>query len=163
MKVRGQAKEFKRVVESVRNFTSRTAVLGDKAVYVGLPAGRIHQPSGLPLAQLGAIHEFGHGRIPERSFLRGYMRTHTREVRRQLQGAGRAVVNGANAETTLERLALWAQGEVQAFIANGRANFVPLAPATIAQRRNNSTNPLNDTGALRQGITGVVGDADAPP
>lgn len=122
-------------------------------VKVGLPKGSgTHGPSGMPVVQLGAIHEFGSedGRIPERSFLRGTMRAKQRDHNAIIRRLARSVTLGRQAPTqALAQLGAVAAANVQEAISDGVPP--PNAPSTI--RRKGSSKPLIDTGALRQSIT----------
>lgn len=125
-------------------------------VKVGLPRGSgTHGPSGLPVVQLGAIHEFGSadGNIPERSFLRSTMESKRREHNAIIRKLGRSVMTGRqDPRVALEQLGMVAAANVQETIADGVPP--PNAPATV--RRKGSSKPLVDTGALRQAITHQV-------
>ncbi len=129
---------------------------GSLSVIIGLPSDRIHNPSGLSLAELGAIHEFGVGNVPERSFLRGGMHANKKEIKKLMHITAKKIAKGGDPEKAMEQLALAGQGLIQTYIGEGSANFAPLAPSTVSRRKNKSSNPLNDTGALRQGIIGLV-------
>lgn len=126
--------------------------LNGQSIVVGLPVDRIHGPSGLPLSEVGAVHEFGVGNIPERSFLRGTLRNKRDEIRQAMKVIAQKAANGEDTNALMEQLALFSQGLVQDYMADGDSNFVPLS----SPREDGSSNPLNDTGALRQGVIGVV-------
>lgn len=142
--------------EKFQDTVDRASGTGGVSIQVGLPDDRIHIPSGLPLAQIGTIHEFGLGHMPERSFLRGAVNANKSEIKRQFQVVTQKIIDGADAAMTLEAFALWGQGMVQEYTRNGTANFTPLKQSTIDRRKKGSSNPLNDTGAMVQGIIGVV-------
>lgn len=149
LKVANKLKDAsKEINEHFKDYTE----LDTQSVVVGLPIDRIHEPSGLPLAEVGAAHEFGVGKLPERSFLRGTLRNKREEIQQAMAILAQKAANGEDVNALMEQLALWAQGTVQEYIADGDTNFVPLA----APREDGSSNPLNDTGALRQGVIGVV-------
>jgi hypothetical protein len=125
-------------------------------VKVGLPKGSgTHGPSGMPVVELGAIHEFGSGdnRIPERPFLRGTIKAKRREHNELIRRLGRAVMTGRESpQIALTKLGMRAAADVQEQIADGVPP--PNAPSTI--RKKGSSTPLIDTGALRQAITHQV-------
>lgn len=125
-------------------------------VKVGLPRGSgTHGPSGLPVVELGAIHEFGSGdgRIPERSFLRGTMDAKEREHNALIRKLGHAVDTGKQSpRVALEQLGMAAAANIQERIADG----IPPANAPATVKRKGSSTPLIDTGALRQAITHQV-------
>lgn len=122
-------------------------------VKVGLPKGSgTHQPSGMPVVQLGAIHEFGSsdGRIPERPFLRVAMKKHRAEHNALIRGLAHGISSGREDPVrAVSKLGAVAAANVQETISDGVPP--PNAPSTIA--RKGSSKPLIDTGALRQSIT----------
>lgn len=125
-----------------------------KYVKVGLPDSP-HRDSGLTLAQLGGIHEYGApgAGIPERPFLAVAIRKELDDLMRlNIINLKLILHNGQTFEGALEQLGLMAQGKVQQYIVDG--DFAPLQPATIA--RKGSSKPLIDTGQMRQSITFVV-------
>jgi hypothetical protein len=106
----------------------------------------------IPLAMIAAVHEFGKPElgIPERSFLRGGIRSGIPKFHRLNAANLRAVVLGAKTVAeSLEQLGVVAVGEVKREFVVGK--FAPNKPATIA--RKGSSRPLVDTGQLRQSIT----------
>ncbi len=145
----GDMKKFEKKLEDA---VSQYAKLGGLAVEIGLPSDRIHNPSGLPLSELGAIHEFGLNEIPERSFLRGAVQNGADEIKKNFEILAKKSLNGEEAKALMEQFALFGKGLVQEYIAGGASNFTPLD----RPRKDGSSNPLNDTGALKQGIEGVV-------
>lgn len=146
------SKQLKKFEKKLEQAVKEYSKLGGLAVEVGLPSDRIHEPSGLPLSELGAIHEFGLGEIPERSFLRGAVINGTKEIKKNFEILAKNSLDGASATNSMEKFALFGQGLVQEYISEGTKNFTPLD----TPRKDGSSNPLNDTGALRQGIIGVV-------
>lgn len=131
-------------------FRRALATAGASKVAVGIheDAG-LHEGTGLSMAELGAIHEFGLGNVPERSFLRSWASERGEElVIERAQMVESDLLKG-QATQTLNKLGLLAVGEVQQRMALGTPP--PNEPATIA--RKGSSVPLIDTGALRQSIT----------
>lgn len=120
------------------------------------------EAEGMTVAQLAAIHEFGIG-VPERSFLRSGIRAQRKKITRNLELAGKRVV-----ELKLEpkqALGLVGEdlvGEIKARIANKEITQ-DLADATVeAKERTNvrsghGTGALIDTGQLINSITHKVG------
>ena len=146
------SKELKAFEQKLKEAVEQYAELGGLSVEVGLPSDRIHEPSGLPLSEVGAIHEFGLGNVPERSFLRGAVQNGVKEIKDNFEILAKKSLGGASANNLMEQFAQFGQGLVQEYIAEGTKNFTPLD----RPRKDGSSNPLNDTGALRQGIIGVV-------
>ena len=145
-------KAFKDISKKLKEIKTKNGELGSLSVEVGLPSDRIHNPSDKMLSELGAIHEFGLHGIPERSFLRGSVFSKKEEIGKQLGSIAKKVSKGDDPLPLMNRFALWGEGIVKEYISNGEENFVPLAHP----RKDGSKNPLNDTGALKQGIIGVV-------
>lgn len=146
------SKDLKKFEKKLDEAVKEYAKLGGLAVEIGLPSDRKHEPSGLMLAELGAIHEFGLGNVPERSFLRGAVQNGTKEIKDNFEITAKKSLKGDSSDALMEDFALFGQGLVQEYISNGKQNFTPLD----SPRKDGSANPLNDTGALRQGIIGVV-------
>ena len=118
---------------------------------MGLPAGGANAyPDGTPVISVGVWNEFGTERIPERSFLRAGIREGTQgykalnRVNLRLLQAGKK-----SAREAMGELGLLAQGDVQAKIND--VSEPPNADSTVAIK--GSSNPLVDTGHLKQSIT----------
>ena len=128
---------------------------GGYRVKVGLPEGTGAYPDGTSVILVGAVNEFGSddGRIPERSFLRAAFRdgkTRLDGIRAELV---RAVSEGRRDPVeALELLGTEAASMVQDKILAVRQP--PNAPSTVKSK--GSSNPLVDTGLLRQSITWEV-------
>lgn len=110
------------------------------AVYVGIPSDSPgnqrggDEPSN---AELAWIHEKGSesAGIPPRPFLFPGIAEQKRMISRQLERAMDAALHGKSklAMTIMETLAIEAAGGVQDYLQDS-SHFVPLAPATIANR-----------------------------
>ena len=122
----------------------------------------VDEDGGITVAGYAAVNEFGSedGRVPERSFLRSTIDERRDEY---LKGLERAVLEGVDAAAAegdgtaavtraLGRLGMAAAGDVQATIRDLRDP--PNAPYTIARKK--SSNPLIDTGRMRQSIDSEV-------
>jgi hypothetical protein len=104
----------------------------------------------LTIGDLAAIHEFGLGHVPERSFLRAWADESVEENKNVLGDIGRAVAEGKyDLETGLDRFGVYAVGAIQRRIVEGIEP--PLADETI--KRKGSSTPLIDTGQLKSAIT----------
>ena len=125
------------------------ALAGPRKVKVGFPAGEADQ---------GAIdkavwNEFGTSGTPERPFFRNAMADNRGVYRAFMTSEARKVIAGDQSmRRTLDRLGLLAQGHIQASIVE--LDSPPNSPATI--RAKGSSNPLIDTGEMRQAVTFVV-------
>jgi len=143
-------------------------------VAVGLPDDVIHNPSKLPMSELGIIHEFGSsdGRIPARRPLRLFAETSKDDARRLLLTAARRVVRGNDAESELEKIAIWAQNMAQQSYVD--VDDPPLADSTLRRKKGKRkttaaaeaklksaaedtlNNPLIATGEMKDAVIGQV-------
>lgn len=122
----------------------------DKAVRRG-KGGSIRN-TDQPLAVIAAIHEFGLGDMPQRSFLRSAYDENLPMIDKMIQRVANGAVFGLGTTAALNQLGNVVQGMVQRKIVDGP--FVPNSPATI--KRKKSSKPLIDTGHLRQSIRYVI-------
>lgn len=122
----------------------------DKAVRRG-KGGSIRN-TDQPLAVIAAIHEFGLGDMPQRSFLRSAYDENLPMIDKMIQRVANGAVFGLGTNAALNQLGNVVQGIVQRKIVDGP--FVPNSPATI--KRKKSSKPLIDTGHLRQSIRYVI-------
>lgn len=122
----------------------------DKAVRRG-KGGSIRN-TDQPLAVIAAIHEFGLGDMPQRSFLRSAYDENLPMIDKMIQRVANGAVFGLGTNAALNQLGNVVQGMVQRKIVNGP--FVPNSAATI--KRKKSSKPLIDTGHLRQSIRYVI-------
>ena len=105
-----------------------------------------------PLAVIAAIHEFGLGGMPQRSFLRSAFDENKPMINKMGDHIVNSAIKGISTETALDQLGNVVQGMVQKKIVDGP--FVPNSPATI--KRKKSFGPLIDTGHLCQSIRYVI-------
>lgn len=105
-----------------------------------------------PLAAIAAIHEFGLGGMPQRSFLRSAFDENKPMINKMGDHIVNSAIKGISTETALNQLGNVVQGMVQKKIVDGP--FIPNSPATI--KRKKSSRPLIDTGHLRQSIRYVI-------
>jgi len=134
-----------RVVTTVTDKTPRVVDVG----IVGDTAGKATQ-DGMTVGALAEIHEFGLG-VPQRSFLRAWADADRAKIDKTWGALLRKVLRGElTTDQALEQFGLWAQGQAQAFIADGRVQ-PPLDQRTIDAK--GSSTPLIDTGQLRSSIT----------
>jgi len=144
-------------VRMVRQTTLKPEVpRGPRVVAVGFPRGKT---PGLVISK-AIWNEFGTrggasgggwgGPIPERPFLRNAMRDNQRKYARFSASKARDLVEGKiTLEGVLKQLGVLAQGDVQHEITALREP--PNSPVTIAAK--GSSNPLIDTGEMRQSVT----------
>lgn len=138
-----------------------------KRVPTTLPAGPTRVKVGFPSGEASGENinkaiwnEFGTrggasgggwgGPIPERPFMRNTMRDQANAYRNSLKLAAKAVLNGTlSLLTVMQRLGIKAVGDIQTEIT--ALNSPPNSPTTIALK--GSSNPLIDTGEMRQAVT----------
>lgn len=96
------------------------------------------------------------GPIPERPFMRGAMRANRGKYQRAMSAGAREILqSGSSLRSVLSRLGIIAQGDIQSEITSLQSP--PNSPTTI--RLKGSSNPLIDTGEMRQKVTWKVDDA----
>ena len=132
-----------------------TNITGPTRVKVGFPAGK----SDGEIINRAIWNEFGTrgggwgGPIPERPFMRNAHRNNHRRYRQLMTTAAMSIVTGkATLEQVLEKLGALAQGDIQMEITSLRTP--PNSPVTVKLK--GSSNPLIDTGAMRQAVTWEV-------
>lgn len=125
-------------------------------VKVGFPAGKASASN----IQKAVWNEFGTrggksgggwgGPIPERPFLRNTMRNKKNTYTRAMSDSAPKILAGETSiPAVLTKLGVLAQGDIQSEIT--ALSSPPNSPVTIA--RKGSSNPLIDTGAMRQAVT----------
>jgi hypothetical protein len=137
---------------------------GPDNVQVGFPAGKVSSD----IIKIAVWNHFGTkgggwgGPIPERPFLTNAMRANARKYADFMKVGAKSIVDAALSGTstsaakrqTLQKLGVSAQGDIQSEITSLRSP--PNSPVTIA--RKGSSNPLIDSGQLRQSVTYKVED-----
>lgn len=146
---------FKRIIRTLNKDLDGVVVkVGvqskDKAVRRG-KGGNIRN-TDQPLAVIAAVHEFGLGGMPQRSFLRSAYDENLPTIDKMIQRVANGAVFGFGTNAALNQLGNVVQGMIQRKIVDGP--FKPNAPATI--KRKKSSRPLIDTGHLRQSIRYVI-------
>lgn len=93
------------------------------------------------------------GPIPERPFMRNAMRKYQSEYQTVIREQAWSILIGkVDLKVTLNKLGILAQGHIQAEITALREP--PNSPVTIKLK--GSSNPLIDTGEMRQAVTWLV-------
>lgn len=124
-------------------------------VAVGIIDPGLHGDGPFNTAEIGYVHEFGSsdGRVPERSFIRSTLKVDRKEI---ISLSKRLLKKIINNEMTLEKglglLGLDVSDKISQRIVEIRTP--PNKPNTIA--RKGSSNPLVDTGQLKNSITHKV-------
>ena len=123
---------------------SRVFGRGPNGVKVGLPQGSNDYPDGTSVIMVGAVHEFGSSRVPERSFLRSTVIEKKRDYKALFRKLTFKIIKGdIDARTALGLIGLAVQTDVQDKITD-----IDSPPLVYREG-----NPLVDTGHLRQSIT----------
>ena len=124
-----------------------------KEVAVGFPAGKegIHKPhykNGASILEVAVYNNFGTDTIPRRPFMEKAAKAMAEPVGKLLEKRMAGAISG----TVLEEAGALAAGIIKEVIMD--LDSPPNAPATIAKKK--SSNPLIDTGAMRQHVTWQV-------
>lgn len=144
---------------------SRVYALDSPKVSIGIheqEGAEEHAEAGMTVVALGAIHEFGLGNVPERSFIRAWFDENQDRAKEALRRLMVSVVEGKRQpQQALELFAQWALGEMQKRMAEG----IPpaLQPETLRKKtREGKTGekPLIDTGQLRSSLSYEILDGD---
>lgn len=121
------------------------AITGPTRVKVGYPAGT----SG-GILDKAVYNHFGTSTIPERPFISNAIRDNQSSYKQALTTSAAKIVRGeTDTRSVLAKLGIKAQGDIQTEITN--LADPPNAPSTIAKK--GSSNPLIDTGAMRNATT----------
>lgn len=127
-------------------------------VAVGLPIEKIGGEiygDGMTIAQVGAIHEYGFGNNPVRSFLRVPFSFKADEINDFIANQFSKVFEGMSSEKALGLVGLKARNiSVEAFSTDGFGSWEPIKRSTIKAKGSSKT--LIDTGTLRNSISYVV-------
>lgn len=126
--------------------------LTELEVRVGFQSGEDNYEDGAELVEVAAYNELGGSDRPARPFMKQSFENHENELRQAGQMANDILGNGGSAEQALNRVGVVAKGIVQSEIREG--SFAPNAPSTIS--RKGSSQPLIDTGHMRQSVNYVV-------
>ena len=134
-------KDLKKAMKSVR-------------ILVGLPKGTPTNEDyqGLTVIEVGAANEFGvpSKNIPARSFIREPLFKNEAKFKKLAQTIGVSILDGSNSfDVGVNKKGVWGVKTIQDSFTNN--NWEPLKQRTIKAK--GSSNPLLDTGNLRQSIT----------
>jgi len=121
---------------------------------LGFPRGTdSHVLSKAVWNEYGTETADGEEHIPERAFFRNGMKDSARQFKSTLNRLGRKVLNGTlTSSQAVDQVGLFGVGKIQQSIVD--LKDPPNAPSTIA--RKGSSNPLIDTGNMRQSVTHEV-------
>lgn len=105
---------------------------------------------GATMAEIAAVHEFGLGHVPERSFIRAWVDENRAAIETRLRNTAIEVQAGRiDAQGGLNRFGVWAVGQIRSRILAG------IEPAL----KYREGTPLVDTGQLISSITALVLEA----
>lgn len=138
-------------------YKARVGILGSKAseIHNAKDAKGQSVDVGLTNADIGAIHEFGSGKIPRRSFLQFPLETYMGKWVRANKDRYYEQLKKGNLKKFYVAMGLEAEKIVnEAFTTSGYGSWAPNAPLTIAKK--GSSMPLIDTGQLRASISSKV-------
>ena len=148
-----------KMLETTQALQNSMETAKDHAVFVGLPkekvGGQIYG-DGQSIMTIGAIHEYGGGNNPERSFLRVPFQEKESEVGGEILRQFEAVAEGRrDVKTSLGRVGARAVNIVkEAFRTGGFGKWPKLNPATV--ERKGFDDILEDTRVLRNSVGWVV-------
>lgn len=146
-------------LKSLQKYAQTIDDVKNKAVYVGLPKEKATKKyeDGMSVIRIGAIHEYGMGNSPQRSFLRVPFAENKKEIdsfinkRFEMSGKEIAPIKA------LEQIGVFAEGiSKRSFVKN---DWKKLSEARKKQKIVNGKSgntPLIDTGNLRNSITSIV-------
>jgi len=119
-------------------------------VDVGIIDAGKHPSGDITVAGIGFVHEFGTATIPERSFIRSTIKGRKKDIISLQKGSLKKISNGSiNVKTGLGLIGEFLSAAIKEKIV--AINSPPNTPATIAKK--GSSNPLIDTGQLKNSIT----------
>lgn len=132
----------------------RIAAMPRVVIKVGVQGTTANRQHGkVTVCDIAAIHEFGLGNVPERSWLRAWYDEHEAEAVAMIRKGYQKVISGEiNAQTLATAFGVWAVASIQERISAGISPA--LNPETVDSK--GSSVPLIDTGLLRSSITFVV-------
>lgn len=126
---------------------------GAHGVKVGLPKGSNDYPDGTSVINVGLWNEFGTKHIPERSFMRSSVKENAPKYKKFNKRALLKIQEaGSTPKVELGKLGVVASGDMVEQI--NTIGSPPNALSTINKK--GSSNPLVDTGHLKQSITHEV-------
>lgn len=137
---------FRTSAEAERFFKTMEEA-GKSEVAVGF-FSRDTAEDGTSIAEIAAYNDLGTSHIPPRPFMEQAVEGHTEDIQAAVKEGYDCIVEGDNCETAYNIIGAFLQGLVQQEIVTG--SFAPNSPATV--RRKGSSQPLIDTGRMRQSV-----------
>jgi len=122
---------------------------GKQHVVIGLPANSNNYPDGTSVIEVGIVHEFGIGKVPQRSFLRATLQIKKRNYKALFKKLSKQMVVGKiDKAQALGLMGAQFQADIIDRISTGIPPELKIREGTA----------LIDTGHLRQSITFEVRD-----
>lgn len=141
---------YRQLLENVAAAKGQTLIRA--GIFAGPPrhAERGAQGEQLSNAEIGAIHEFGLGHVPERSFIRGTVDAEQNAIHERLRIVGRGLFK-PRSEVKHEAMLFgeWFVGKMKERIRQG---IEPADSPETVERKGSST-PLIDSGQLWGSLT----------
>lgn len=136
-------------IKRTKHITIPDHIHGSRRVKVGFPAG-----TGTDIVDRAIWNHYGTERgIPARPFMLNAMRKNRRKYLAAMRSSASAILTGEmTLNTFMRKLGILVQGDIQMEITNMRSP--PNAASTIKAK--GSSNPLIDTGEMRQKVTWVL-------
>lgn len=152
-------------VHTPKNMLERTKALEtamkkakSKAVFVGLPSEKVGGEiygDGQSIMTIGAIHEYGAGNNPKRSFLRTPFLLNKKKINEFIAKQFERTADGVSVDEALNKVGAFCRNiSVKAFSNKGYGQWDDIKPATKERKR--SSKILIDTGTLRNAISWVI-------
>lgn len=139
-------KKLKRNLKKSGKHLVKVGIFGDKA-------DQAHANTQKSNVEIAGFHEFGTGKIPQRSFIRATVDAEIGKIKQLQRVLGRKVVQGKiTEEQGLGTIGIFLVAAIQKRIQGGISP--ELKPATI--KRKGSSKQLIDTGQLVQSIAFAV-------
>lgn len=146
------ADQFTDLTPEGKKFFAELKKLSELEVQVGFQSGEVTYEDGADLADIAAFNEFGTSDTPARPFMKQSFENHERELQAACDRVNNTLKKGGTAEVALNQLGVFCKGLVQEEIVEG--GFAPNAPSTV--KKKGSSQPLIDTGTMRQSVNYVV-------
>lgn len=145
------------MLKKIQNLEKTTKELKKKSVFVGLPKEEASSAiyKNQTIFTIGAIHEFGTKRTPQRSFLRTPFAIEKDKINNFIDTQYKKSLKGFDSNQLLGLIGTYCTNiSKKAFSNNGYGKWQSLKTSTIKAK--GSSKPLIDTGTLRNSITWAV-------
>lgn len=135
-------KEMDRYLKSMQEAKSKYVAVG----VIGDDAGESYE-GGATLTQIAAIHEYGRGKNPQRSFLRMPQELKQEEIKSFINLRFRRAMEGEDVNRSLGLIGAFATNISKgAFQSEGYGSWPALSPITVELRRRGGAKSGSDVG-----------------